>query len=50
MVDEFVAGELFGEEAVVGFVVVEGADDVVAVAPGVVAGEVGVGSQPSMSA
>ena len=32
---EFVAGELFGEKLVVGLVVVEGGDDVVAVAPGV---------------
>ena len=34
-VGEFVAGELFVEEAVVGFVGVEGGDDVVAVTPGV---------------
>jgi hypothetical protein len=44
-----IAGELFGEEAVVGFVCVEGGDDVVAVAPGVLAGEVVVDAV-SMSA
>ena len=32
---ELVAGELLGQEAVVGFVGVEGADDIVAVTPGV---------------
>ena len=37
---EEVAGELLDEELVVGFVVVEGADDVVAVAPGVAVGDV----------
>ena len=34
-VGEFVAGELFAEEAVVGLVGIEGADHVIAVAPGV---------------
>ena len=37
---EFVTGDLFANELVVGFVVVEGANDVVAVAPGVAAFEV----------
>jgi len=39
---ELVAGELFADEAVVGQVGVEGLDDVVAVRPGVGAGEVGL--------